>query len=405
MPTEAQKVPAPAIFAIQKTDKEMKWVLLPDSTFEEKVNELINDGRYIDNIIGTTSGYLVIHCENDNNIKQKFVAAEYRYPYKSLIKESQEQFKNGFSLKSILIWGNRSFSIFDLNPKVTDQIILKHTFEKNEKAARRRLKNLNAKGYFFRHLNYIYFIGQKGLNYNPEQDIRRNSILEEKANYGIDTFDSLYKRGWIISSVPETTNWVVISRNNDNKVQDIVAFVGKNNLKEFINSDLPKEYKATAKWGEFTAFTENDYREMMGKIYEHRRNINHDSNNGLMDALTFFSDALSIGTQMFNHGGNSRNAGDNSSFSSMDNNRHGSSSTSRNKNNDSSKSNYNGDAYRNLDRAYSGYEDQLIRMKSNGNYSKSEVRNIQGKMKDIRQKMAKLGGHVRDAAPIESWNP
>ncbi len=60
-----------------------------------------------------------------------------------------------------------------------------------------------------------------------------------------------------------------------------------------------------------------------------------------------------------------------------------------------------------LDRAYGGYEDQLIRMKDSGNYDKQEVRNIQNKMKDIRAKILKQSGgsHQRAASPMESWNP
>lgn len=62
--------------------------------------------------------------------------------------------------------------------------------------------------------------------------------------------------------------------------------------------------------------------------------------------------------------------------------------------------------WRALDRAYSGYEDQLMRMKSSGNYDKQEVRDIQNKMKDIRDKIYKQsGGHQRAASSIESWNP
>lgn len=58
-----------------------------------------------------------------------------------------------------------------------------------------------------------------------------------------------------------------------------------------------------------------------------------------------------------------------------------------------------------LDRAYGGYEDQLIRMKSSGNYDKQEVRNIQRKMKDIRKKIYEQSGHNRAISSMENWTP
>lgn len=82
----------------------------------------------------------------------------------------------------------------------------------------------------------------------------------------------------------------------------------------------------------------------------------------------------------------------------------GSSSSKRNDNTSSSKANHAN--WRALDNAYSGYEDQLIRMKSSGNYDKQEVKNIQRKMRDIRDKIYKQsGGHQRAVSSMESWNP
>lgn len=72
----------------------------------------------------------------------------------------------------------------------------------------------------------------------------------------------------------------------------------------------------------------------------------------------------------------------------------------------SSKTKANHANWRSLDRSYSGYEDQLIKMKSSGNYNASEVRSIQRKMKEIRQKIyEQSGGHQRAVSPMESWNP
>lgn len=62
--------------------------------------------------------------------------------------------------------------------------------------------------------------------------------------------------------------------------------------------------------------------------------------------------------------------------------------------------------WKTLDRAYGGYEDQLIQMKSSGAYDKQGVRNIQSKMREIRAIIKKQsGGHERAISPLETWNP
>lgn len=58
-----------------------------------------------------------------------------------------------------------------------------------------------------------------------------------------------------------------------------------------------------------------------------------------------------------------------------------------------------------LDRAYGGYEDQLIKMKSSGNYDKQEVKNIQKKMTYIRKKIYEQSGHDRAVSSMETWSP
>lgn len=58
-----------------------------------------------------------------------------------------------------------------------------------------------------------------------------------------------------------------------------------------------------------------------------------------------------------------------------------------------------------LERAYSGDESLLMKMKSSGNYDKQEVRRIQQRMKSTRQKIKEQSGHDRQQSPMESWNP
>ena len=77
-------------------------------------------------------------------------------------------------------------------------------------------------------------------------------------------------------------------------------------------------------------------------------------------------------------------------------------------NRDTSKSNakkVNHSNWHSLENAYSNYESQLIKMKSDGGYDKQEVKNIQRKMKDTRAKIKEQSGHDRAISPLENWNP
>ena len=59
-----------------------------------------------------------------------------------------------------------------------------------------------------------------------------------------------------------------------------------------------------------------------------------------------------------------------------------------------------------LERSYDSYESQLIRMSNSSNIDKQEVRSIQRKMKEIREKISKQsGGHQRAVSQWENWNP
>lgn len=62
-------------------------------------------------------------------------------------------------------------------------------------------------------------------------------------------------------------------------------------------------------------------------------------------------------------------------------------------------------SWKGYERAYDGYETQLIKMKSSGDYDRREVQDIQSKMRDIRKKIKEVSGHDRAASSMENWNP
>lgn len=80
------------------------------------------------------------------------------------------------------------------------------------------------------------------------------------------------------------------------------------------------------------------------------------------------------------------------------------SSSSKHDSSTSSKANHAN--WKALDRAYEGDETLLMKMKDSGNYNKDEVRRIQKRMKETREKIYKQsGGHQRAVSSMENWNP
>lgn len=83
----------------------------------------------------------------------------------------------------------------------------------------------------------------------------------------------------------------------------------------------------------------------------------------------------------------------------------GGSSYNSSSNNSSNSKKVNSQLVMSLSRSYDDYESQLARMKSSGNYSIDEVRSIQKKMKEVRERYNKESGRSRSISSYETWNP
>lgn len=142
------------------------------------------------------------------------------------------------------------------------------------------------------------------------------------------------------------------------------------------------------------------------RIMEETRKANF--NKAFSSAMGYFEKAAQTSVELIgeinkNSDGNSGAESENGTYTTDSNNvSKGSSGKSRNANS----SGANHANWSSLERSYDNYESQLIRMSNSSNIDKQEVRSIQRKMKEIREKISKQsGGHTRAVSQWENWNP
>lgn len=104
-----------------------------------------------------------------------------------------------------------------------------------------------------------------------------------------------------------------------------------------------------------------------------------------------------------NEAGNSTNIGTASSIGNSDSNSNIVNSSTKDSKTQPKK--VNSQQLMSYSRSYGNYESQLAKMKSSGNYQVSEVRDIQRKMKEVREKYNKASDRTMSISPYETWNP
>ena len=143
------------------------------------------------------------------------------------------------------------------------------------------------------------------------------------------------------------------------------------------------------------------------RIMEETRKANF--NKAFSSAMGYFEKAAQTSVELI--GEINRNSGSqtdvesgNGSYTTQSNNSATKGSSGKSKSAESSGVNHAN--WSSLERSYDNYESQLIRMSNSSNIDKQEVRSIQKKMKEIREKILKQsGGHQRTVSQWESWNP
>ena len=149
-----------------------------------------------------------------------------------------------------------------------------------------------------------------------------------------------------------------------------------------------------------------DYQLAINNLNRVKSNRNSRRWDSAINNLSAVGQSLkSLGNSMqdnYGTGQSYQNFGNNEYFSST--NEEKSSKTSSKDSKTQPKKN-NSQLLMSYDRSYGNYESQLAKMKSSGNYQVSEVKDIQRKMKEIREKYNKASGRTRSISPYETWNP
>lgn len=143
------------------------------------------------------------------------------------------------------------------------------------------------------------------------------------------------------------------------------------------------------------------------RIMEETRKANF--NKAFSSAMSYFEKAAQTSVELI--GEINRNSGSqtdadsgNGSYTTQGNISATKGSSSKSKSAESSGNNHAN--WSSLERSYDSYESQLIRISNSSNIDKQEVRSIQRKMKEIREKISKQsGGHKRAISQWENWNP
>ena len=361
--------------------------LLREDIVQKKIQALIDNGRYINTAVGTTFGTVVSHKRNDGHIEQICERIP-SYNFKKVLKEKQKQ---GYSFK--LCTGYMSmFTIFEKNQNVTkQQLFSTYSIEK-------KLPKMNPKGLHVTAVNKAtYYISQNGYG-NAINQVSKSYYSEDELQKGIAEKMS---EGWYVSSM--TTRLTYYTFNQSYHTTYDVIFDKKTSeanvpamnyavvdtseeLAEVLKESSENGYFVSNVWGQW---------ESRQYVKERMESIMNEKTDwmGIISGLT-----TSVGA-LVNHGSSTAVVGSDSGSTSSS----GTSGNGNRKNTQTQKvSSANWSA---LERAYSGYEDQLIKMKSSGNYDKQEVKNIQNKMKETRRKIMEQSGHNRAASSMETWNP
>lgn len=377
----------------------LTWELLDSiyystrSKLTREVSRLMNSGRYIESVAPVVGqGALIVHRPNTQNVKQTFAMAISSRPY--LMKDIKKKFKDGFSVKFLCVDSRMTdaYIVYDRNPQVTKQAFPNKHFEK-----------YTAEGYYLRPLfTYDYTFAQNGQpggavvqmdkGYYSTQGATAERLMKDIGTYKDE--------GWLLSSVTmyNDSYRAFFDKNPLADRQTTLIFSSLDEVKDFIASGITTNLKVTTQWLTTTSLGRQQAAERKAEL--------QNSGSGWGDALGYFGKAILSGAQMVNQikgvGGSSTTTAGTTTVPSATT----SSATKKTKTvtPQKNKTQANFVAYKNYDRAYDGYETQLIKMRSDGKYDPAEVRDIQRKMKDIRAKIAALG-YTRAVSDVESWKP
>lgn len=366
-------------------------VLSNPENLQDAINGLMKDGRYIKSIVKTRFGILIVHKPNIKNIPQIYTIV----PSYEIEKKSKKYFKEKWAIS----YYNKleGYALFDRNPDITRQSFEEIKVWKKE--FNKKTSKINLRGDYLSLFDIGCFYAQNGYGSNIEQCYKHYIGKPHEIQ---DSISKVIDEGWLVSSVAKLYNkfgnnnyiHVLFDRPKDPQIKQKIILLGtKDGLNEFTKS-IEKGFRidnAWCGWDGINYATSVDY------------SIKSESNSSSStDWLEIIGGITSSASQLFGGNSNSSSSTVDGSDETYDSSGVGSSNASRKKG--TSKSNHAN--WRSLEQSYSNYESQLIRMSNSSNIDKQEVRSIQRKMRDIREKIrVQSGGHQRATSQWENWNP
>lgn len=360
-----------------------------------EIEELIRNGRYIKSITPTKFGILVVSVPNVENIPQMCTTI----PAYALKKEVDKKFKEGWSLS---YYNNiRDYAIFDRNPAITQQIYTQ--FKIWKKDAKDKIAKWNAKGFYLTAVIFGNVILQNGHGNNIEQSAASLTCYKRDDEF-IKGIQKHKDDGWVVSSSVKFYNdhgdydsyYTIFDKaNNESKQEQKIILLGTNNGIDEFRTHLDSKYKIDRIWGGWKYV---DYAAQRAAAAAYKPDW-----MGIVNGIVTGVSELA--------GGNSSSNMTSASAGVMENvNSEATGDTSRKKTSNTSAkgnaSNANHANWHSLEKSYSGYESTLIRMSNSSDIDKQEVRRIQKKMREIREKIRiQSGGHQRAVSQWENWNP
>jgi len=370
--------------------------ILDNKESTQKLQNIINDGRYIVSVIQTNpSNILVVHKRNANSIKQ---LCEKVYPHE-FKKTLAKRFKEGLPFKAC-VGDPDEIIIFEENPKIAKQEIENYSFNMQKK-----IKKMNASG------KRVILIGkgegtvvQSGFD-GVNQDYKSFHSIVSLSEL-LETVSKRASEGWTIGSIDSYLSYstyyntfkpkynVIFEKqgNEQNKLDyNIVVVATEKGFADAITNSATKGYYITNIWGRW-----EDKDQVRAKTEE----IMNEKTDwlGLLGELVTTTTSLISGNL---NGSSVSTSQGNTSYDLQTSKGSSSKGTISSKSSKASYANWNS-----LEKAYSDYESQLIRLSNSSNINKQEVQQIQRKMKEIREKIKKQsGGHERAISQWETWVP
>lgn len=356
----------------------------------KRVNELIESNRYIIAVINVNNlNSIVVHNLNMNSIKQ---VCEEVGPWE-IKKKIKDKMKQGYSLKYYMNSG--FYCIFEHNPTITKQEY------HNSSSIEKEIEKLNSKGMSVKALRYPWeYVVQNGFDNACKQKYEAFES-EESLIKGIEKYAT---EGWNVGSL--VTNLSFRNYNSSFHTNYHVIFDKSNNLeikpKEHVvlvetPEELAIKIKEEAKQGFYIS---NLWGQWDDKKYIKSR---------AEEAASYKPDWVGILTGITSELSQLNDRNTNNATAANDGTESNNYNIGEGRSNTTGKTNsikYNHANWSSLEKSYSNYESQLIRISNSSNIDKQEVRSIQKKMKEIREKIYKQsGGHQRAVSQWENWNP